>query len=368
MKRVLCISHSTGLHGAEKVLLSAIRSWRDAQVEVWVAIPSILPDLGLLAELQSLVGDDHVLRLAYRAAGLSSFRTHVIRMYNYRAVRYLCQWVREKSIDTVYSNTSVTILGAQVAQRLGCRHIWHFHEPVNSMYGWTPSLRDYYRSLLKQPNTEVVFISQQQRSAWEKELDMSIKSEVIYNPIAPFQVLKPQPHNALRIGYLGNFEQRKNLDLLIRVFIQFHRNNPNSELWLCGAQNEVEKRDWSLSCPEDKGFHILLHTNDVGSFYSQIDIFALPSLSETMPLVAIEAMQSGICVLQTSESGISELYEGGKDTLFLSPDDEDAWLNALEQCADENERKRLAQNGQKKTETFDFNEQFNQQIQALLCK
>lgn len=368
MRKILCISHSTCLHGAERVFVQAIQAWRSSGAEVWVVFPSILPDEGMIDQLKQLVGADHILLLPYRPAGISLWRTRMVMLYNRYAVRKLSRWMQEHAIDTVYSNTSITILGAQLVQRTGIRHIWHFHEPVNALYGWEPELRDVYRRWVNRPGTSLVFISQQQRQEWESELGQACPGTVIYNPIAAIEMPVAEPHETLRIGFIGHFESRKNIRLLVRAFARFQPTHPQSELWLCGAIDEAEKRDWELDCASTTNVRITLHTNDVGAFYSNIDILALPSFSETMPLVTIEAMQAGVCVLQTTESGMSELYTNEKECLFLSPNDEDAWVEALNRCADKTYRCRMALNGKKKTEAYDFNRQFEQQIQHILCE
>jgi len=79
---------------------------------------------------------------------------------------------------------------------------------------------------------------------------------------------------------------------------------------------------------------VLPQTHEVEKFYNNIDILVLPSWRETMPLVVFEAMQAGVCVLQTNRSGMSELLEGKKETLFFSPDREEELEQLLMNCMD----------------------------------
>ena len=365
MSRILCISHSSGLHGAERVLLAAIRAWRNAGNEVWVVVPSIVPNEGLCQAIQTLVGETHLLRFPYRAAGQNRLRTRLVQLYNGYAELRLTQFVRKQHIDTIYSNTSWTILGAEVARCTSVRHIWHFHEPVSKLYGWAPALRGIYRRLVRTETNTIVFISQQQREEWKNELVVPFHNIVIYNPVASLSILSKEPHKSLRIGFAGEFAERKNIPMLLRAFSRFHRNFPNSELWLCGAKDEQQKKEYEQrGC---QGVRVLLSTSDISRFYSQIDILALPSYRESWGLVGIEAMSAGVCTIVTAQTCLSEIYEAEKDCLFVDPLNEDAWVSAFERCTNDTFRQTMAQRGQITTQQLHFNEQFDEQITKLLC-
>ena len=113
--------------------------------------------------------------------------------------------------------------------------------------------------------------------------------------------------------------------------------------------------------------HILPQTLDVSAFYHQIDILVLPSWRETMPLVVLEAMQAGVCVIQTNRSGMNELIEDGKETFFFSPDDAETLYRLLTQCMHPDFRQTIAQVGQKKALQLINDSSFDAQITQLLC-
>ena len=87
-----------------------------------------------------------------------------------------------------------------------------------------------------------------------------------------------------------------------------------------------------------------------------------------MPLVVLEAMQAGVCVLQTNRSGMTELLEAGTETLFFSPDKPEELENELLACLDEDYRQPIAQAGQKKALQLVKNQSFDNQITRLLCE
>ena len=299
-------------------------------------------------------------------------RTRLVQCYNWFALNQLKRFVEREQVDTIYSNTSITILGAELARRTGVRHVWHFHEPVDERFGWHFTMRNYYRSLVKATET-IVCISQAQRKEWEETLGIRLQNaQIVYNPIKLIEPVDPDkkaPHKEVRIGFIGHFEKRKNLPLLIQTFVKVHNQMPNARLCLCGA---VDRNDEAyiaqMTDLREPILMVMPQTHEVEKFYNNIDILVLPSWRETMRLVVFEAMQAGVCVLQTNRSGMSELLEGGKETLFFSPDREEELEQMLMNCMDTGYRQSIAQAGQKKVQELLKNSSFDNQIANLLCE
>lgn len=365
MKHILFISHARGLHGAERVLVQAVKACVAFGARVTVVMPSIVPDEGLEKVLLSIRGVQ-ILSLPYRAAGIHYLRTQLVLAYNFPTLLRLKKFVEHERVDMIYSNSVVTVLGVELSLITGVRHVWHWHEPVSPLYGWHFSLKSLYRRWVSYTHT-VLCISHRMCDEWQAMLQTPFRAEVVYDPVRTVTPKKNDIHSTLRIGYVGQYEQRKNIPMLIHAFSRFHRINSNSELWICGAKDKAEKARWETTY-DIPSVCFERHIDDVASFYQAIDILALPSLSESWGLVAIEAMQAGVCVLMTSVSALSELYTHGEDCLFLSPEDEQAWVEAFDYCTDERVRTTIAQNGQAKTKALNFTEHFDHQIQTLLCK
>jgi glycosyltransferase involved in cell wall biosynthesis len=60
---------------------------------------------------------------------------------------------------------------------------------------------------------------------------------------------------------------------------------------------------------------------EISSLYAEHEIFVLPSLMEGMPLVLLEVMASGMPVLTTESSGMTDLLADLHDGLFVIPGD-----------------------------------------------
>ena len=368
MSHVLFISHARGIHGAEAVMVRAAKACAARGVRVTVVLPSIVPDEGMEKALHG-VCNLHLMSLPYRAAGKSMLRTQLVRVYNIRTLLNLKRYVINEHVDRIYSGSSVTILGVALSRMTGVCHVWHWHEPVDVRFGWHPSMKAYYRRAAKATDI-IVCISQQQKTEWEHTLEVPLtNAQIVYNPIKRLPLQQALPHEGIRFGFIGHFEERKNLSLLIRTFEQLHATHPHTSLWLCGAVGEKDRLYVEqMTALREPSVHVLSQTPDVASFYANIDVLVLPSWRETMPLVVLEAMQAGVCVLQTDQSGMSEIIKDGKESLFFSPYAQDALLRLMERCMDEKEFKNIASAGQKKAIQLVNNQSFDDQITRLLCE
>ena len=371
MAHILFISHARGIHGAEAVMVQAAKACAAVGARVTVVVPSLVEDAGLEQALSG-IARTQVLALPYRAAGESMLRTRLVKWYNMFACAQLKRLVEREQVTAIYSNTSITILGAELARRTGIRHIWHWHEPVDERYGWHFTMKEYYREIVKTADS-IVCISHHQQAEWEQALELKLtQAHIIYNPIKRI-AFTPANRHAFhwggKIGFIGHFEERKNIGLLLRAFEALHAQESETTLSLCGAISE-EDRIYIENMTEmrEPVMTILPQTNEVEAFYNTIDILVLPSWRETMPLVVLEAMQAGVCVLQTNRSGMSELLEGGKETLFFSPDRPEELEQLLMNCMDADYRQTIAQAGQEKVKALLKNASFDQQIQTLLCE
>lgn len=74
MSHILFISHARGMHGAETVMIQAIKACVARGARVTLVVPAIVPDEGL----EAMVADiPHLtlLSLPYRALGVHALRT-----------------------------------------------------------------------------------------------------------------------------------------------------------------------------------------------------------------------------------------------------------------------------------------------------
>ena len=101
--------------------------------------------------------------------------------------------------------------------------------------------------------------------------------------------------NEILIGHVGRFTNQKNHTFLIDIFHEITKINSNVKLIMIGTgieEDEIKEKVKKLNLQEKvifAGFK-----DDVSTYYQAIDIFILPSLSEGLGVVLIEAQASGI--------------------------------------------------------------------------
>ncbi len=144
------------------------------------------------------------------------------------------------------------------------------------------------------------------------------------------------PQAEFVILFLGNVCMRKGVHYLLEGFKRAALTN--SRLVLAG--------------PIDPGFRAILQRYDglfeavgpvpklqVPKYYQQADVFALPSLADAYPLVAIEAMGSGVPLIVSENTGTADVVREVGNGFVVPIRDADAiaarltWLHAnREQC------------------------------------
>jgi glycosyltransferase involved in cell wall biosynthesis len=78
---------------------------------------------------------------------------------------------------------------------------------------------------------------------------------------------------------------------------------------------------------------------DVGGLYRSCDFMLFPTLEEGAPLVTYEAAGTGLPVI-TTEMGAARIIQDGVNGRILAPGDLDAWIDAIQQMAQNVEARR----------------------------
>lgn len=103
----------------------------------------------------------------------------------------------------------------------------------------------------------------------------------------------------LLIGHVGRFAYEKNHSFLIDIFAVLCRAREDARLILVGAEDagrKIRGKAEALGLSDKVIFTGV--QQDTVPFYQAMDLFLLPSLSEGLPLVMVEAQASGLpCVI-----------------------------------------------------------------------
>lgn len=172
------------------------------------------------------------------------------------------------------------------------------------------------------------------------------------------------PETAFVIGCIGRLDPQKDQMLLLdafarsalpeqRILVLAGDATPGSEAYASALRQKAQRlgiTDRTLFLPFTKAVPKLL---------ACLDVFVLPSRSETFGLVVIEAMAAGAPVVATAAGGVSEIIENERTGLLFQPGDDGALAAHLSKLAGEaalreslgREARRVAK------ERFDYDKQ-----------
>lgn len=164
--------------------------------------------------------------------------------------------------------------------------------------------------------------------------------------------------DCILIGKVANLTPKKNHELLIDAFAQLHHRVPNSRLLLVG---QYANRDTILrQRTRDLGIeHAVIFngpSTDIPSLLHAVDLFAMSSNFEGLPIALLEAMSMGKPTVCTSVGGIPQVVRDGTEGFLVPAGDTRALANRLEQLANDIDlRNRMSQASQTRIrEKFDI--------------
>ncbi len=160
------------------------------------------------------------------------------------------------------------------------------------------------------------------RFAWDPAVRRRIRGEL-------------RLEDAFVVGHVGRFAYQKNHEYLLEAFAAMRRRIPNARLLLVGEGvlfDETREKAERLGVAGDVIFYGA--SRDVGGLMQAMDLFALPSRFEGLPVVGVEAQAAGLPVLFsdriTRQAGLTE------GVRFLPIDDASAerWGEAARNVAE----------------------------------
>jgi len=163
-----------------------------------------------------------------------------------------------------------------------------------------------------------------------------------YIEIGAFLASEPQPlPEHPRFAFVGVLERYKNVEGLAAAWRLAAPRVPGVSLELVGAGRLVETVEALLrDVPAQTTWHRRLEPGEIAALLDRSTALVLPSFSEGLPRVAMEALARGRPVIGSRAGGIPDAVVDGENGLLVPPGDAPALADALVRLASD---RRLAE-------------------------
>ncbi|GAB3077009.1 glycosyltransferase family 4 protein [Corynebacterium aquatimens] len=129
--------------------------------------------------------------------------------------------------------------------------------------------------------------------------------------------------------FVGRISAEKNIARLKTIMPKLRERLPGARLAFVGEGPQYEKMRQEFD-PAYTHFTGYMTGEPLAEAFAAADVFAFPSLTETLGLVALESFASGVPVVGSNAGGIPFVIDDGKTGLLVDADaSDDEWANAL---------------------------------------
>lgn len=140
------------------------------------------------------------------------------------------------------------------------------------------------------------------------------------------------PDGAVRIGFVGRFEERKGIRELMAAWPQVAAAVPNAHLVLAGEGGALadETARWSAATART---HPIGFRDEMAGVMAGFDLLVVPSHFEGFGIVIAEAMAAGVPVIASRASNLPELLDDGVEGRLVPVRDPAALAAAITELA-----------------------------------
>ena len=317
MKRVLFVSTSTTLGGAEKTLYTLATLLDPKRFQVAGAV-SLKPS-GVYAQ-----------RLA--AVGIPSRSLDLQGRPSLKTVNELTRIIDEQKPDLVHALMYQAIQVSRLAKRRSRRGFKLVSSPRVS-YRTRPAWSLWVDRLLKSADDLLITESDSSRNYLIKNLGYAPqKVKTLYNgvDIAQWPISKTDraqkrlelglaPDDIL-VGSIGRLDAQKGHGVLLEAIAKLKDHRPAIKCAILGDGPRKESLRAQLRrLALEKTVWLLGERPDATAWLSAFDLFALPSLWEGLPNALLEAMALGVAPVASGVDGVGEVVTDGQNGLLVPP-------------------------------------------------
>lgn len=317
---VLYVTHYADMYGANISLLNLIVDLRDR----YNVCPIVVgPKLGEFSE--KLKEEEisyyvvHYLKWMYdgykHTKGYLMLIRALRRFYNLKAVDKISKICREKEVQLVHTNSSVTEVGLLVAKKKHIPHIWHIREFGKEDYNLDYVCRKKYIKKCYESSQAIIAISDSIKEHIQK-LAEACNVTTIYNGVKiskGYEKVYFDTNNKVRFCCAGNITIEKNQIVIIMAVDRMVKEGyRNFQVSIIGSgQTEyiqyLENKIHELKI--EQYIHLLPYTTQMDKVLKEMDIGVVPSVKEAFGRITVEYMSNYMPVIGSDSGGTKELID-----------------------------------------------------------
>lgn len=150
----------------------------------------------------------------------------------------------------------------------------------------------------------------------------------------------------LLVGYFGRLSEEKGISFLLEAVRRLSADGLALRLLIIGdgplrsLLEEQASQHGLAGRVMFKGFQ-----KEIDAWFTALDLFVLPSLTEGTPMVLLEAMQHGVPCIASAVGGVPDMISTGVDGILVRPGDTAGIAGAISGlCADTARREQISAN------------------------
>jgi len=185
---------------------------------------------------------------------------------------------------------------------------------------------------------------------WRKGIDTDVFNPAFKSAEMRARLTDGHPEDPLLI-YVGRLGAEKNLKLIKDMLAKLP---PDTRLAFVGKGPEREALEEHFAGTRTK-FMGLMRGEELSAAFASADVFVMPSESETLGFVVLEAMASGVPVVAARAGGIPDLIRDGVDSYLVAPGDAGAFTEKVAALlGDPEHRAAMAAEARAEAERWDW--------------
>ena len=366
-KKLLLLHSSNDLYGASKIFLQLIDLLTKNGFDVHIIIPEkgMLDDFLIKKDIKIEYLELGVLRKEY--LNLLGLINRLVT--NIKAIAFLSKYIKDHSIDLVYTNTSTILSGGIAAKKNGVPSIFHIHEiPTgNKLYEF------FSGKIINWYSSKVLTVSNSVKKHWRKHInDKNI--ERIYNGIifskTDSLVELERDQDDFVITSVARIIPYKGHGYLIDIANELIKKSTKFKILIVGDtlssyvsyEKSVKQKVKDLGLEDQIKF--LGFREDVSSILKQSDLFIHPAIApDPLPTVLFESLHNDLPSAATNLGGAIEILDNGNNGLLIPYNDSKKAADLInEYCANTKLQKKHLENSKKNFKINFSSESFNKNI------